>query len=58
MISVDGVGKRARSFVTAMMCLGAPLDEIAEALDEIAEALEVSPNALKAEFARELSKTR
>jgi predicted transcriptional regulator len=49
MISVDGVAKRARCFVRAMVALEAPIAEIAE-------ALEISERALRAEFSRELNK--
>jgi hypothetical protein len=47
MISVDGVAKRAKCFVAAMVKLEAPIIEIAE-------ALEASESAVRAEFASEL----
>jgi hypothetical protein len=47
MIGVDGVGKRAKCFVAAMVKLEARIVDIAE-------ALEVSEAALRAEFGREL----
>jgi hypothetical protein len=47
MISVDGVAKRAKCFIAAMVKLGAPVSEMAD-------ALEVSEAAVRAEFANEL----
>jgi hypothetical protein len=47
MIGVDGVGKRAKCFVAAMVKLEARIVDIAE-------ALEISEAALRAEFACEL----
>jgi transposase-like protein len=47
MISIDGVSKRAKCFVAAMVKLDArPVD--------IADGLEISETALRAEFANEL----
>jgi DNA-directed RNA polymerase specialized sigma24 family protein len=45
--SIDGVFERSRRFVSAMVALGSPVSEIAD-------ALEVSEAAVRSEFAQEL----
>ena len=51
MFSIDGTAKRARCFVSAMLCL--------EASDrEIADALEIRVETLRSEFSSEISRAR